>query len=444
MSKGFNAIPFLYEIKNAIDWTCTSTCLTFVQWNKFEAIYDSIFDTYCEKNDWDERPIGRRVSYKKKFGIGATLAFALIMTLIVPLILFSSLNPTNKLNNLTAGELKVDLSFTYENGAIKNYNLFENTRADSISQMSNEDEIWDKYNYSTSVQTRNFNRKQIQRIVFSETSDRNWDLANPHIMNLIKLLNLKEDNDLEKINIIIYYDFTRPLPAETQTVSDSFEITIFSKGDDPETSEEAKKVNTLRKAISDCTNSTNNEYIILEDAYNPPLRLTSGSDITVIEDERHFSKKSVKLGFQGCFIENNKNNYFNSYFTLSTFDPETEKEEPVEFHTFSDQISETTSGYSVMTFYVSFVLLVGSYVREFMESEPEKIMLEEMPHPKKIVDLCEGVKTARYSYDFRNEEYLYTVLIELLRSPDYLKLITDSSLDHFRLREELNMQEKED
>ena len=72
-----------------------------------------------------------------------------------------------------------------------------------------------------------------------------------------------------------------------------------------------------------------------------------------------------------------------------------------------------------------------------MKSEPEKIMLEEMPHPKKIVDLCEGVKTARYSYDFRNEEYLYTVLIELLRSPDYLKLITDSSLDHFKLREEL-------
>ena len=444
LSKGFNAIPFLYEIKNAIDWTCTSTCLTFVQWNKFEAIYDSIFDTYCEKNDWDERPIGRRVSYKKKFGIGATLAFALIMTLIVPLILFSSLNPTNKLNNITAGELKVDLSFTYENGAIKNYNLFENTRADSISQMSNEDETWNKYNYSTSVQTRNFNRKQIQRIVFSETSDRNWDLANPHIMNLIKLLNLKEDNDLEKINIIIYYDLTRPLPAETQTVSDSFEITIFSKGDDPEDSEGAKKVNTLRKALSDCTNSTNNEYIILEDAYNPPLRLTSGSDITEIEDERHFTKKSVKLGFQGCFIENNKNNYFNSYFTLSTFDKETGKEEPVELHTFSDQISETTSGYSVLTFYVSFVLLVGSYVREFMESEPEKIMLEEMPHPKKIVDLCEGVKTARYSYDFRNEEYLYTVLIELLRSPDYLKLITDSSLDHFKLREELNMQEKDD
>ena len=444
LSNGFNAIPFLYEIKNAIDWSCTSTCLTFIHWNKFEAIYDTIFDTYCEKNDWDERPIGRRVSYKKKFGIGATLAFVLIMILIVPLILFSSLNPTNQLNNITAGELKVDLSFTYENGAIKNYNLFENKRADSISQMSNNDDIWDKYKYSSSVQTRNFNKKQIQRIIFSETSDRNWDLANPHILNLIKLLNLKEDNDLEQISIIISYYFTRPLPAEAQTVSDSFEIPIFNKGDDPEDSEGAHKVNTLRKAISDCTNSTKNEFIILEDAYNLPLRLTSGSDISIIEDEKHFFKKSVKLGFQGCFKENNQNNYFNSYFTFKAFDKNKEEEEPVEFHTFSDQISETTSGYSVLTFYVSFVLLAGSYVREFMESEPEKIMLEEMPHPKKIVELCEGVKIARYSYDFRNEEYLYTVLIELLRSPDYLKLITDSSLDHFKLREELNVQEKED
>ena len=111
--------------------------------------------------------------------------------------------------------------------------------------------------------------------------------------------------------------------------------------------------------------------------------------------------------------------------------------QPLELHVFNDQISETTSGYSVLTFYITFVLLAGSYVREFLASEPEQIMLEELPHPKRIVELCEGVKIARYCYDFKNEEYLYTVLIELMRSPDYLKLITDSSLDHFRQREEM-------
>ena len=437
LSKGFNAIPFLYEIKNAIDWTFTSTCLTLFQWNKFEAIYDTIFDTYCEKIDWDEKPIGKRISSKDKFGIGGSLAFILIIILIIPLILFSSLNPTNELNNITAGELKVDLSFTYENGAIKNYNLFENTRADSISQMINEEEIWKKCNYDISVLTRNFNKKQIQRIIFSETSDRNWDLANPHILNLIKLLKITEDNDLSKIDIIIYYDFTRPLPAEAQTVSNSFVIPIFSKGDDLE-SEGALNLKTLREALNECKDCN----ITLKDAYSQPLRLTSSSEVTIIEDEKYFEKKNVELGFKGCSIENNKTNYFNSYFTFKNKNLENNNTEPIEFHTFSDQISETTSGYSVLTFYISFVLLAGTYIREFMECEPEKVMLEEMPHSKRIIELCEGIKIARYCYDFKNEEYLYTVLIELLRSPDYLKLITDSSLDHFTLREELANEDK--
>ena len=61
-------------------------------------------------------------------------------------------------------------------------------------------------------------------------------------------------------------------------------------------------------------------------------------------------------------------------------------------------------------------------------------MFEELPHPEKIVNLCEGIKISRYSYDFKNEEYLFTILIELMRSPDYLKLLTQSSIDHFKIR----------
>ena len=302
--------------------------------------------------------------------------------------------------------------------------------------MTNEKDTWVDYNYDKSVLTRNFNKKQIQRIIFSETSDRNWDLANPHILNLISLLNLTSAHDLSQIDIIIYYDFTRRLPAEAQTVSDSFVIKVFSKGDSQDSSG-ANNLRILREALYECQDAN----ITLKKAYTTPIRLTSASEMSIIEDEI-FNKKDIEIGFKGCFIENEKTNYFNSYFTLKTKNIKTNKTEPVEFHTFSDQISETTSGYSVLTFYISFVLLAGSYIREFMESEPEKIMLEEMPHPKRIVELCEGIKIARYSYDFKNEEYLYTVLIELLRSPDYLKLITDSSLDHFKLREELTMQDK--
>ena len=434
MCTAFQAIPFLNEIKNSLDWTCTSTCLTLFQWNKFEAIYDTIFDTYCEKSDWDERPIGKRISLKQKLSLGASLTFILILILVIPLILFSSLNPTNKLNNLTGGQLTVDLTFKYENGAIKNYNLFENTRADSIEDMfkKDNDAIWEKYNYSKSVQTRNFNHAQVQRVIFSETSDSNWDLAGPHIKNLISLLNLTADNEISSIEINIGYKLTRPLPAEAQTCSNSFSVQIFEKKEDLETSKGAILLNDLRNALENCSDIN----LIIDDAYSPPLRLTSAIEVNVIEDEKWFNKKSVQIGFEGCTIENNKNNYINSYYTIKSI--ENGNTEPLEFHIFSDQISETTSGYSVLTFYISFVLLAGSYIREFLANEPEKIMLGEMPHPKKIVELCEGIKISRYSYDFKNEEYLYTILIELMRSPDYLKLITDSSLDHFKLREAMS------
>ena len=424
----FKAIPFLNEIKNAIDWTFTSTCFNLIQWNKFEEIYDTIFDTYCEKGDWDEKPVGKKISRREKFSLGGSLTLVLLLILIVPLILFSSINPTNQLNNLTGAKLFVDLFVYDENGAVKKYNIFENTRADSISEiaLNDNDTIWNQYNYEKSIQTRNFNKEQVQRVIFSETSDKNWDLATPHIKALISLLDIKNNTDISKIEISIDYELTRPLPVEAQTCSNSFVSIIYIKGNNYTNS----SIDKIRKALENCENTND---IIIKDVYSPPLRLTSGSDVNEIEDD-YFDKRGIKIGFEGCEKDNNNNiNYFNSFFTIKSYYKG--EEEPLELHIFSDQISETTSGYSVLTFYITFVLLAGSYIRDFLANEPEKIMLEELPHPKKIVELCEGIKIARYSYDFKNEEYLYTILIELMRSPDYLKLITDSSLDHFKLRE---------
>ena len=426
----FKAIPFLNEIKNAIDWTFTSTCFNLIQWNKFEEIYDTIFDTYCEKGDWDEKPVGKKISRREKFTIGGSLTLILLLILIVPLILFSSINPTNQLNNLTDAKLFVDLFVYDKNEAVKKYNIFENTRADSISEIAldNNNTIWNQYNYSESKQTRNFNKEQVQRVVFSEASDKNWDLATPHIEALISLLDVENNTDISKIEISINYELTRPLPPEAQTCSNSFVSIIYKKGDNYTNSSIAK----IREALQNCDKT---DDIIIDDVYSPPLRLTSGSDVNVIEDD-NFARRGIKIGFDGCEKVNNNINYFNSFFTIKSFyDGE---EQPLELHIFSDQISETTSGYSVLTFYITFVLLAGSYIRDFLADEPEKIMLEELPHPQKIVELCEGIKIARYSYDFKNEEYLYTILIELMRSPDYLKLITDSSLDHFKLREKIS------
>jgi len=426
----FKAIPFLYEIKNAIDWTFTSTCFDLFQWNKFEAIYDTIYDTYIDKLDSDTKPIGKKVGKKSKISMGATLSIILILLLIAPLILFSSLNPTNQINNLTEAQLRIYLSLSYINGAIKNYNLFENNHADSIvSMFRDSNEIWEYYNYSQSLQTRNFNHEQIQRVIFSETSDRNWDLALPHIENLISLLNYTKDNDLTSIQLSIEYQLTRPLPAEASKCTFNFFVPIYEFNQ--ESQEKGKKIlDEIRDGLENCTDFNSK----IENAYYTPLRMTSSPTVNIIEDEEFFPYRDIQLGFQGCrYIEGEKN-YLNSFFTVQTVN-KTNQTSPFEIHVFSDQISEATSGYSVLTFYITFVLLAGTYIRNFLSSEPEKIILGEMPHAKEIINLCEGVKIARYGYDFKNEEYLYTVLIELMRSPDYLKMLTSSSLQQFKIRE---------
>ncbi|MBR2251887.1 MAG: hypothetical protein IJ881_05705, partial [Neisseriaceae bacterium] len=47
---------------------------------------------------------------------------------------------------------------------------------------------WETYNYSVSAKTKNFPKDQIQIVQFFNESDKNWDLARPHIENLRDLI----------------------------------------------------------------------------------------------------------------------------------------------------------------------------------------------------------------------------------------------------------------
>ena len=71
-------------------------------------------------------------------------------------------------------------------------------------------------------------------------------------------------------------------------------------------------------------------------------------------------------------------------------------------------------------------------------------MFTDLPHPEELVNLCEGIQIARYSYDFKGEETLYTILIEFMRSPEYLKMLTQSSMENLTKRGQNTSQENEE
>jgi hypothetical protein len=371
--------------------------------------------------------------------------------------LFSSLNPTNQLNNLTGATLKVDLGFFYKNGAIKNYTLFENSKPESIEDIF-ESEDWEKYNYSRSAKTKNFPRGQIQSIQFFNESDKNWDLARPHIENLRDLIiNRRKANDLEYIGLILDYNFDRPLPAESMKISKRYSTTIYYYSN--HTKEQDETLDKIGDALKYCKDVE----VEFPDIYSPPIRLSATIKPKRLTDPKFFPNLNITVGFVGCrndslnqsnltneyiyeelfndeIVYNKKPSYLESYFTVKKIlrlkDNVTEIE-GIKFHVFSDKVSTTTSGKSILTFYVSFVLLVGTYVRNFFAGQHGKIMLTEMPHSEEIINLCEGIKVSRYSFDFEQEEKLYYILIELMRSPDYLRTLTQSSTEQFKQRQEL-------
>ena len=430
----FLQIPFLNEIKNILDWTLTSTSLDLSQWIQFESIYEAIFGTYSEDRD-EDNTIGQKIEKMRKLKKGGVLSFILITALIFPMVLFSSINPINKINSVYDAKLKVDLSFTYNDDEIKKFTLFENNRPETITEMT--DEIFEEFNYTRSVKTRKFPRAQIQIVKFYETSDTNWDLVLPHIQTIVDELNItNHENQIKSIHLLIQTQFTRPLPAEAQTVTDRMIAEIYKAGENSTISEESKKALNLSNALINCLNT----YIDFPDIYTPSRKLSSSTDPIIIEDIKRFSPLGIQLGFMGCDNSTGKNNFLQSYFTLRTFKKSNNntksKNEALSFHIFSETISPTTSSYSVYAFYTAVILVFGEYVRDFCSGEPEKVMLNEMPEPKKMVDLCEGITIARNSHDFRMEKKLYFILIELLREPTYLREITKSSVDKFEEREE--------
>ena len=446
---GYKNVPFLYEIKLGIDWTFTATGLDLFQWNKFESIYDIIFTTNCSMNSINAKNVGKIVTKKYKVGLGGLCSFGLLLVLVGPLLLFSSLNPTNQLNNLTNSDLTVELSFLFKNKLMKNYTLYQNLKPQSIEPISDDD--FENFNYTKGPETKNFPIEQIQTVLFFEENDRNWDLSLPHIKNLIELVQSRNrnisSNDInyvERIDLVMDYTFYRPLPPEAQVAKKRYNRTIFTRGGN--ITEQDENLDNLGEALEKCEDKN----ITFKKIFYPPIRLRGTSHPKSMKSKEYFHNLDVQLGFRGCkkFYDETKKlipSYLESYFTFSLVKSIYNETEGVRFHIFSDKASTTTLNYSAFSFYLAFVLVVGNYVRNFFAGQPEKIILTEMPHNEKIMDLCEGIKIARYSYDFEKEEQLYYNLMEIMRSPEYLMLLTTSSIEQYedRLKRTKDEEEKE-
>ena len=89
--------------------------------------------------------------------------------------------------------------------------------------------------------------------------------------------------------------------------------------------------------------------------------------------------------------------------------------------------SSLSSG-GVISFYLTIVLVVGTALKSGLLAPTEKIFITDMPKPDKLLLICEGILISRLEENLDWEEELYYVLIDIVWSPEILKMITGSSL----------------
>lgn len=104
-------------------------------------------------------------------------------------------------------------------------------------------------------------------------------------------------------------------------------------------------------------------------------------------------------------------------------------DEGITFKMASDKYSKAIFGYSVMSFYISIILMVANYFRSLFQGSAYTIIMSDIPYADPILCICDGIYQARLRGDIYEEEMLYWTLIDIIRSPDLMKAITGNYLN---------------
>ena len=84
----YTAIPFLYELRCLLDWTCTATTLTLFDWLTFEEIRLALYRAEMVKLFKSRRKFGHSQPKHVKFLQGLLLFVLLLIVLWTPLLVW--------------------------------------------------------------------------------------------------------------------------------------------------------------------------------------------------------------------------------------------------------------------------------------------------------------------------------------------------------------------
>ncbi|KAM1449410.1 hypothetical protein ACFXTO_008254 [Malus domestica] len=357
----YRALPFLYELRCALDWSCTTTSLTMYDWLKLEDIHASLYLVKCDAvlNRATHKQ-GEKQTKMTKCCNGICLFFILICVIWAPMLMYSSGNPTNIENPIKDASVQVDIKT-----ASGRLTLYQTTLCEKLQ--------WDKLDFDV-----NLDPEVQTRFIRSLDWDPNMDISFTWVLSR-----------------------DRPKGKETVKYERSLE------------SQDLPKQSDVQKVLNGSINSFR-----MYNIYPRYFRAGSG-DVRPLELEDNFVNADLVLNRANyewwSFRDTNSSDINGCGGLTGPMAIIVSEETPPQ-----GILGDTLSKFSIWGLYLTFVLAVGRFIRLQCSDLRMRIPYENLPSCDRLIAICEDIYAARAEGELGVEEVLYWTLVKIYRSPHML------------------------
>ncbi|KAK9887392.1 hypothetical protein WA026_022330 [Henosepilachna vigintioctopunctata] len=427
----FLAVPFLFELRTAMDWMWTDTSMTFFDWVKMEDIFAHIFVLKCQRYLESEypQPRGEKKRNLVKYIMGGGILLFIIGIIWFPLVFFSLGNAVGKPN--IPFDVTMDLRIgpydpVYQMSAQDN-NIYQFHTSDYYDMLNTYDTKRNALTFIT-----NYEAADIAAVKLSSDSSNVWTISPPDRIRMIE--EVKSNNSL-LISLNYKVSHKTSKSEDSGIISSSVRINLKAFGSDGQRNPARTNLSLmLEDKIGNATTP-----VLLKEILPKFLKVTNNGVVKPVgnlmnhitqDDNANFFRNvtlnlhhNPDLGPQSDWWKMNESCNDKNYHRILSHLPYQDCDSIV-IYIFNDKIfpaglSILTSG-GIIGLYTTFVLLIFHYTRGYFMGQCFKIMYEDLPYIDRILQLLYDIYLVRESNEFVLEEDLFAKLIFLFRSPETL------------------------
>ncbi|CAN1234122.1 Piezo-type mechanosensitive ion channel homolog [Linum perenne] len=387
----YRSLPFLYELRCVLDWSCTTTSLTMYDWLKLEDIHASLYLVKCDAvlNRATHRQGDKQTKWTKCCN-GICLFFILLCVIWAPMLIYSSGNPTNIANPIKDARVQIDIK-TY-GGRLT---LYQTTLCEKLD--------WERVNSAANLDPHGYldaySNGDIQLVCCQPDSSVLWLVPDVVQNRFIQSLDWEMEMD-----IVFIWVLTRDRPKGKEVVR-------YERVVDPL---DLPSRSDVQKVLNGSANSFR-----IYNVYPRYFRVTGSGDVRPFEQEVNAVSADLILNRANfswwMFYDINSTDIGGCGGLTGPTAVIVSEETPPQ-----GILGDTISKFSIWGLYITFVLAVGRFIRLQCSDLRMRIPYENLPTCDRLIAICEDIYAARAEGELGVEEVLYWTLVKIYRSPHML------------------------